>query len=93
MTARSSGAAIALWSLGFRPFYLLASIFAALSVPLWVCQYAGYLPVPYLPNLVWHGHEMLFGYTLAVITGFLFTAVRKCSDRRESHQSRRGSCF
>ncbi|MEO8304548.1 MAG: NnrS family protein [Betaproteobacteria bacterium] len=76
MSARSSGSAFALWSLGFRPFYLLASIFAALSVPLWVCQYAGYLPIPYLPNLVWHGHEMLFGYTLAVITGFLFTAVR-----------------
>ncbi len=66
----------ALWNLGFRPFYLLASIFAALSVPLWVCQYAGYLPAAYLRNLVWHGHEMLFGYTLAVITGFLFTAVQ-----------------
>lgn len=65
-----------LWNLGFRPFYLLASIFAAVSIPLWVCQYAGYLPTAYLPNLIWHGHEMLFGYTLAVMTGFLFTAVR-----------------
>ncbi|MCY7388436.1 MAG: NnrS family protein [Burkholderiales bacterium] len=66
----------ALWDLGFRPFYLLASIFAAISIPLWVCQYAGYLPVAYVRSMVWHGHEMLFGYTLAVITGFLFTAVR-----------------
>jgi len=66
----------ALWSLGFRPFYLLASIYAAVSVPLWVCQYVGYLPAAYLRSQVWHGHEMLFGYTLAVIAGFLFTAVR-----------------
>ena len=65
-----------LWSLGFRPFYLLASIYAAVSVPLWVCQYVGYLPAAYLRSQVWHGHEMLFGYTLAVIAGFLFTAVR-----------------
>ncbi|MEP7157322.1 MAG: NnrS family protein [Betaproteobacteria bacterium] len=66
----------ALWDLGFRPFYLLASIFAAISIPMWMLQYAGYLPVAYVRSMVWHGHEMLFGYTLAVITGFLFTAVR-----------------
>jgi uncharacterized protein involved in response to NO len=66
----------ALWNLGFRPFYLLASIFAALSVLLWAAQYTGLLALAYLPGPVWHAHEMLFGYTLAVITGFLFTAVR-----------------
>ena len=66
----------ALWSVGFRPFYLLASIYAAVSIPLWVCQYVGYLPAAYLRSQVWHGHEMLFGYTLAVIAGFLVTAVR-----------------
>ena len=66
----------ALWDLGFRPFYLLASAFAALSIPLWVAQYSGYLPASIVPGPVWHGHEMLFGYTLAVIAGFLFTAGR-----------------
>jgi len=66
----------ALWSLGFRPFYLLASSFAALSILLWVLQYAGWLPAPYLRSPAWHAHEMLFGYTIAVVTGFLFTAVR-----------------
>lgn len=69
-------AAFALWNLGFRPFYLLASVFAALSVALWACEYAGYPAAGYLRNPVWHGHEMLFGYTLAVVTGFLFTAVQ-----------------
>jgi len=66
----------ALWDLGFRPFYLLASIFAAISIPLWVCQYAGFWPTAYVRSMVWHGNEMLFGYTVAVIAGFLFTAVR-----------------
>jgi len=66
----------ALWNLGFRPFYLLASIFSAFSVLLWAAQFSGYLPSAYLQGPVWHGHEMLFGYTTAVIAGFLLTAVR-----------------
>ena len=71
----------ALWQLGFRPFYLLASIFAALSVPLWALQYAGWLPRPYLEGPLWHAHEMLFGFVLAVVVGFLFTAGRNWSGR------------
>jgi uncharacterized protein involved in response to NO len=67
--------AFALWNLGFRPFYLVASIFAALSILLWICQYAGQLPAAYLRSPAWHGHEMLFGYTMAVVAGFLLTAV------------------
>jgi len=66
----------ALWSLGFRPFYLLASGFAALSILLWICQYTGHLPAAYLRTPAWHGHEMLYGYTVAVMAGFLLTAVR-----------------
>ena len=66
----------ALWRLGFRPFYLLASIFAAVSILLWIGEYAGVLSNVYLRDPVWHAHEMLFGYTIAVIVGFLFTAGR-----------------
>ena len=66
----------ALWSLGFRPFYLLASAFSALSVLLWAAQFSGMLPSAYLQGPLWHAHEMLFGFTLAVIAGFLLTAVR-----------------
>lgn len=62
-----------LFALGFRPFYLLAGLYAALSVPLWAAQYAGWLPGV---NPLWHAHEMLFGYAFAVIAGFLLTAVR-----------------
>lgn len=66
----------ALWNLGFRPFYLLASIFSAISVLLWAVQYSGWLPFAYLQGALWHGHEMLFGFTMAVVAGFLLTAVR-----------------
>jgi uncharacterized protein involved in response to NO len=64
---------VALFALGFRPLYLLAGAYAALSVPLWALQYAGVLPGA---NPSWHAHEMLFGYAFAVIAGFLLTAVR-----------------
>ena len=70
----------ALWNLGFRPFFLLAGIFSAISVLLWAAQVSGYLPAAYLQGPVWHGHEMLFGYTTAIIAGFLLTAVRNWTD-------------
>jgi uncharacterized protein involved in response to NO len=69
-------ARFALWNLGFRPFYLLASLSSALSVLAWAAQYSGFLPSAYLQGPLWHGHEMLFGFTIAVIAGFLLTAVR-----------------
>jgi len=70
-----ASAGFALWNLGFRPFYLLASLFSALSVLLWAAQFSGLIP-GYLPSPLWHGHEMIFGYTTAVVAGFLLTAVR-----------------
>ena len=68
----------ALLALGFRPFYLLAGAYAALAVPLWGLQYAGWLPGA---NIAWHAHEMIFGYAFAVIAGFLLTAVRVWTGR------------
>ena len=70
-----------LWRLGFRPFYLLASAFAALSIALWAMQYAGWLHHAYLAGSLWHAHEMLFGFALAVVVGFLFTAGRNWTGR------------
>ena len=75
-----SGQAFALWALGFRPFYLLASAFAAISIGLWALQFAGLIGQPYLQGPLWHAHEMLFGFTLAVVVGFLFTAGRNWSN-------------
>lgn len=77
MTPGGSPAGFALWNLGFRPFYLLASAFGAASVAAWAAQFAGWLPpTAYLQGPLWHAHEMLFGYTVAVVAGFLLTAVR-----------------
>ena len=72
--------AFALWNLGFRPFYLLASLFGATSVVLWAAQYAGWIPI-YPGGSIAHAHEMIFGYTSAVIAGFLLTAVRAWTNR------------
>ncbi len=72
---RVQGSAFALWNLGFRPFYLLAGLFATASVPVWIAQYAGWLGAQVIvQGALWHAHAMIFGYALAVIVGFLFTA-------------------
>jgi len=69
---------IALFDLGFRPFFLLAGISALLLVSLWIYAYSlGGIALRYYPAMTsWHSHEMIFGYTVAVIAGFLLTAVR-----------------
>lgn len=79
----SSGASgSALWNLGFRPFYLLAGLFATLSIPLWIAQYAGWLGAHApIAGPLWHAHELLFGYAFAVIVGFLFTAGRNWANQ------------
>lgn len=61
--------------LGFRPFYIGGALLAALIVPLWVAMFLGQLPLtPAVPPLLWHAHEMLFGFAVAIIVGFLLTA-------------------
>lgn len=67
----------ALFNLGFRPFYLLAALFAFAAIPVWLTRHFGGLALPavYSP-MAWHAHEMVFGFAVAVIAGFLFTAAR-----------------
>ena len=66
-----------LLALGFRPFFLLSGIFAILLIAVWVTAFVGGIAFStYYGQLGWHSHEMIFGYTLAVIAGFLLTAVR-----------------
>ncbi len=68
----------ALFELGFRPFFLLASLLAIIATIIWMASYTfGWvLPVSEVTPIAWHGHEMVFGYTTAIIAGFLLTAVR-----------------
>ncbi|MGZ8490197.1 MAG: NnrS family protein [Candidatus Binatia bacterium] len=70
-----------LFALGFRPFFLLSGLFAILSIALWVPTFVGWLPLnSYYGQIGWHSHEMIFGYTAAVIAGFLLTAVRNWTE-------------
>lgn len=63
-------------ALGFRPFFLLASGYGVVLVAVWVTAYLGWLRwLGPLPPLVWHAHEMLFGFAAAAVAGFLLTAV------------------
>lgn len=67
--------------LGFRPFYLVAALQAAIALPLWVAAFLGHAPFGLQPGLAWHVHEMVFGFAVAVIIGFLYTAVRNWTGR------------
>lgn len=72
----------ALFSYGFRPFFLLAALHAAGVVALFVPWYLGALQVPSLfPPTTWHAHSLLFGYVPAVVAGFLMTAVPNWTGR------------
>jgi len=65
-----------LWRLAFRPFFLAGSLFAMLAIPLWVATWTGIWP-GFQPTggwLSWHRHEMLFGFAMAIVAGFLLTA-------------------
>lgn len=80
---RQQALAIApLWRLGFRPFFVAGALFALLAVALWAAALHG-LTSPAVPGgiLAWHRHEMPFGFGLAIIAGFLLTAVQNWTGR------------
>lgn len=67
-------------NLGFRIFFLSAGIFAIFSMLKWshitfATRFAFDVKTQMMP-FYWHGHEMIFGYALALIAGFLLTAVK-----------------
>ena len=68
---------IAFLRLGFRPFYLSAAVFAVIAIPVWMMVFLGqWAWTPPISPVLWHGHEMLFGFATAVIIGFLLTAAK-----------------
>ena len=69
-------------SYGFRPFFLVGAIYSAVAILMWLPQYFGELTfVTVFSPLAWHAHEMLFGFILAIITGFLLTAIPNWTGR------------
>lgn len=66
-----------LFNLGFRPFFLAGALAAMLLIGHWLgAMVNGWQPVYFGNSIDWHAHEMLFGFSLAIIGGFLLTAVR-----------------
>ena len=72
----------AFFSYAFRPFFLLNGVFAVLAIALWVLVLHGAGPLS-LPadKLMWHAHEMMLGFAMAAIAGFVLTAVATWTDR------------
>ena len=67
---------------GFRPFFLFGALWSAFAVPLWLAAYMhGYAVGGALPAMVWHAHEMIYGYAVAAVTGFVLTAVPNWTGR------------
>ena len=67
---------------GFRPFFFLGASWAVIALALWMLAYSGSLVLPSaLEPLLWHRHEMLFGFVGAVIAGFLLTAIPNWTGR------------
>lgn len=71
-----------LLSYGFRPFFLLAAVWSAgaIAIWLWLLHMGAVLPSRF-DGLTWHIHEMLFGFVMAAIAGFLLTAVANWTGR------------
>lgn len=78
----ATDAGTALLSMGFRPFFLLAGLWAATALGAAIAMMHGAIPTPapYDP-IAWHSHEMLFGFVAATLTGFLLTAIPNWTGR------------
>ena len=87
----------AIFNLGFRAFFAGASIFSCISIACWLTIYAGmndifssnaifsFFGFKNLSPFQWHAHEMIYGYSLAVIAGFLLTAVKNWTGLQTTH--------
>ncbi|MCK4708003.1 MAG: NnrS family protein, partial [Gammaproteobacteria bacterium] len=75
---------IALFNSGFRVFFLAAGLFGVISMLIWMLIYSlNSGPELYsLSTLNWHAHEMIYGYGIAVISGFLLTATTNWTNRK-----------
>jgi uncharacterized protein involved in response to NO len=80
---RTAMAIVPLLRLAFRPFFLAGCVLALLAIPLWLAALSGAISSwqPAGGWLAWHRHELLFGFALAIIAGFLLTAVQTWTGR------------
>ena len=66
----------------FRPMFLAAGSWAVVALALWLAMFFGYVQLPTrFDPLAWHVHEMLFGFVMAAVAGFLLTAIPNWTGR------------
>jgi uncharacterized protein involved in response to NO len=78
-TPPSAASGLALLRLGFRPFYLGGACFGLVAMLVWLLTMHGYPAAgrsAAMTGVIWHAHEMIFGFVAAIVVGFLLTAVR-----------------
>ena len=82
-TTRSTADTLPVLQIGLRPFYLGAAVFGCLAIAVWLAGWHGTLVVgrTAMTGLMWHVHEMIFGFVAAIIVGFMLTAVRAWCSR------------
>ncbi len=68
--------------LGFRPFFIGAGIFAIIAMLLWIGIYNLAWNIQIYSPITWHAHEMIYGYSMAVIAGFLLTAIKNWTGKQ-----------
>ncbi|NMF90083.1 NnrS family protein [Aromatoleum petrolei] len=80
----------ALWVSAFRPFFLLGTLYAPLLMGAWLGAWSGWWsgPVGDMPAALWHGHEMVFGFSTAIILGIVLTALPSWAGTDEIHGPR-----
>jgi len=78
----SSTSAPALLAQGFRPFFFLGALWAAVAMIAWLLVLSGNIELPSVfAPVAWHAHEMLYGFVAAVVAGFLLTAIPNWTGR------------
>lgn len=81
----------AILRLGFRPFFLLGALYAFIAIPVWIYAFQHGQPEALsVPALWWHAHEMLFGFSMAIVAGFVLTAVQNWTGVNGTKSTRLG---
>lgn len=79
-------AILPLFRQAFRPLFLFGAIFSVLAMGLWGLMFSGHITLSVVGNPVfWHSHEMIFGFVMAIVIGFLLTAVQSWTGQRAPH--------
>ncbi len=75
--------------LGFRPFFTLAGLYGVISIAIWLMLWPyGFSEHLQVPALWWHVHEMIFGFSMAVVVGFVLTAVQNWTGKAGTKSTR-----